>query len=192
MALQSSGAISLLDIAGEFGGGQPHSISEYYGAASGVPSSGAIDFADFYGKSAAAANIQGVYAGSVADTHTSVGIFWTFRNKLTGTSTAPSRGGYVTLTGTGTFPAVYAGTSGAADAYLLDFSDRAYVGLAGQFASTHNGAGWTKLGLDADGRPNEYMLYASGLPISGNTEVQDYVAGVDSGSLAATIDWYNA
>ncbi len=51
MALQSSGAISLGDIAGEFGGSQPHSLSEYYGAASGIPSSGAIDLSDFYGKS---------------------------------------------------------------------------------------------------------------------------------------------
>ena len=52
MALQSSGAISLANIAAEFGGSAPHSLSEYYGAASGIPSSGAIDFADFYGKSA--------------------------------------------------------------------------------------------------------------------------------------------
>ena len=29
MALQSSGAISLSDVAGEFGGSQPHSLSEY-------------------------------------------------------------------------------------------------------------------------------------------------------------------
>lgn len=49
MALQSSGAISLSQIAAEFGGSTPHSLSEYYGAAAGVPSSGAIDFADFYG-----------------------------------------------------------------------------------------------------------------------------------------------
>lgn len=49
MALQSSGAISLSEIAAEFGGSTPHSLSEYYDAASGVPSSGAIDFSDFYG-----------------------------------------------------------------------------------------------------------------------------------------------
>ena len=30
MALQSSGAISLNDIAGEFGGATPHAMSEYY------------------------------------------------------------------------------------------------------------------------------------------------------------------
>lgn len=52
MALQSSGAISLSDIAAEFGGSTPHSLSEYYGVATGVPSSGTIDFADFYGTSA--------------------------------------------------------------------------------------------------------------------------------------------
>ena len=51
MALQSSGAISIGDIAGEFGGSTPHSLSEYYGVASGVPSSGAISISNFYGKS---------------------------------------------------------------------------------------------------------------------------------------------
>ena len=51
MALQSSGAISLNDIATEFGGSTPHSISEYYGVATGVPSSGEISFDDFYGTS---------------------------------------------------------------------------------------------------------------------------------------------
>ena len=51
MALQYSGAISLSNIATEFGGTAPHSLSEYYAAASGVPSSGEISFDDFYGKS---------------------------------------------------------------------------------------------------------------------------------------------
>mgnify|MGYP001338658804 CR=1 FL=1 len=51
MTLQTSGAISLLDIANEFGGSTPHAISEYYGAASGIPSSGTISFSQFYGKS---------------------------------------------------------------------------------------------------------------------------------------------
>lgn len=51
MALQSSGAISLNDIATEFGGSTPHSLSEYYGVASGIPSSGTISISQFYGKS---------------------------------------------------------------------------------------------------------------------------------------------
>ncbi|NDB30812.1 hypothetical protein EB151_14840, partial [archaeon] len=52
MVLQSSGAISLANIQTEFGGSNPISISEYYGAASGIPSSGTISFYNFYGKSA--------------------------------------------------------------------------------------------------------------------------------------------
>lgn len=50
MALQSSGPISLLDIANEFGGTAPHSLSEYYGAG-GVVASGAISLSLFYGLS---------------------------------------------------------------------------------------------------------------------------------------------
>ena len=57
--LASSGALSLGTTAGtdrsisaEFGGTVPHALSEYYGVASGVPSSGTIDFSDFYGASA--------------------------------------------------------------------------------------------------------------------------------------------
>ncbi len=49
MALQSSGPISLLDIANEFGGSTPHSLSEYYGVDSGIPSSGSISIGNFYG-----------------------------------------------------------------------------------------------------------------------------------------------
>jgi hypothetical protein len=52
MALQSSGQIKLSEIAAEFGGSAPHALSEYYGAASGVPASGQIKLgADFYGTS---------------------------------------------------------------------------------------------------------------------------------------------
>ena len=54
MALQSSGAISLDDIATEFGGSTPHALSEYYGVATGIPSSGTIALSDFYGASASA------------------------------------------------------------------------------------------------------------------------------------------
>ena len=58
MPLQSSGSISLAQIASEFGDSQPHSLSEFYaggsagvtsGGAPNVPSSGTIDFNDFYG-----------------------------------------------------------------------------------------------------------------------------------------------
>lgn len=50
MALQSSGMISLANIAAEFGGSAPHALSEYYGSDT-VPSSGQISFSNFYGTS---------------------------------------------------------------------------------------------------------------------------------------------
>lgn len=53
MPLQTSGQITINDIATEFGGSQPHALSEYYDAADGVPSSGIITVSDFYGKAAA-------------------------------------------------------------------------------------------------------------------------------------------
>jgi hypothetical protein len=51
MPLQSSGQISLSQIATEFGGSAPHSLSEYYGKGN-APASGEIQLAaDFYGTS---------------------------------------------------------------------------------------------------------------------------------------------
>ena len=58
MALQTSEAISLNDIQTEFGGSNPIAITEYYGAAAGIPSSGTIDLADFYGASAGPAYLD--------------------------------------------------------------------------------------------------------------------------------------
>lgn len=51
MALPGSGQISLDDIQTEFGGTNPISISEYYGADTGVPGSGTISLSDFHGTS---------------------------------------------------------------------------------------------------------------------------------------------
>lgn len=57
MALQTSGAISLLDVQTEFGGDAPISMSEYYGVDT-LPTSGAISLADFYGTSAIIPEIE--------------------------------------------------------------------------------------------------------------------------------------
>lgn len=62
MTLPSSGALTLADIQGEFGGSNPISLSEYYaggglvpagttGTYGAVPSSGTISVANFYGTS---------------------------------------------------------------------------------------------------------------------------------------------
>lgn len=55
MAVQSSGQIAISDIATEFGGSQPHALSDYYGEG-GVTSSGQIKFSDFYGTSSITAS----------------------------------------------------------------------------------------------------------------------------------------
>jgi hypothetical protein len=68
MALQSSGAISLSEIATEFGGTAPHALSEYYGVASGVPGSGTIAFSDFHGTTSfAMGGGRGVFLGGDVD-----------------------------------------------------------------------------------------------------------------------------
>lgn len=49
MTLQTTGPISLGNIAAEFGDTAPHSLSEFYGVASGIPTTGAIGIGSFYG-----------------------------------------------------------------------------------------------------------------------------------------------
>jgi len=68
MALPSSGAISLNDVATEFGGSTPHSLNEYYGVDTGVPSSGTISLSDFYGTSSGVVDnaLQSVFNFSAA------------------------------------------------------------------------------------------------------------------------------
>ena len=73
MVLQSSGAISLYNIQTEFGGSTPISMSEYYGAASGIPSSGSISFSNFYGKSALSSGPPTPVASSIPDRSGGVG-----------------------------------------------------------------------------------------------------------------------
>ena len=81
MALQGSGTITLAQIQTEFGGSNPIGLSEYYRAGSyvpdtatnsGIPTSGAIDFEDFYNGTNYAADLtatvtNGVNVGSNKD-----------------------------------------------------------------------------------------------------------------------------
>jgi len=64
VTIEASGSISLGTSAGtnrsisaEFGGTEPHALSEYYGADTGVPASGTISFSDFYGTSAVSVDL---------------------------------------------------------------------------------------------------------------------------------------
>lgn len=76
MPLPSSGAISLLAIANEFGGSAPHSLNEYYGVASGIPSSGQISMNQFYGASAVVTQSVKSFSSSGFTLYTAV--FYTF------------------------------------------------------------------------------------------------------------------
>lgn len=92
MPLQKSGAISLSDIASEFGGSTPHSLSEYYDKDYGIPASSTIDFADFYGKEAWEVGDSPTILDlqpNIASTTASLGYQkWTGLNSKTGTSTS--------------------------------------------------------------------------------------------------------
>lgn len=90
MTLQSSGPISLAQIQSEFGGSNPISLSEYYGVAQGVPTSGAISTQDFYGKARFSADI---FMDNVGDA--------TYRNYLETKATIGT--GKRTYTGTDAF-----------------------------------------------------------------------------------------
>lgn len=75
MAIQGSGSINMTDIAAEFGGSVPHSLSEYYrngGAVPGnntnVPTSGTISLSNFYN---AVNEIQYVVSSSTTNFQTS-------------------------------------------------------------------------------------------------------------------------
>ena len=95
MALQGSGQIKLSEIATEFGGTEPHNMSEYYAAAAGVPASGQLSSSDFYGTS----NVT--YTAATGGTITTDGDYKVH-----------------TFTGSGTFNVSYVGTDTTAD-YLV-------------------------------------------------------------------------
>ena len=58
MPIPNNGPVSADDIQDEFGGSNPISLNEYYGAATGVPSSNQISFSNFRGKSAVVLNLS--------------------------------------------------------------------------------------------------------------------------------------
>jgi len=73
MALQLTGAIKLSEIAVEFSDTAPHSLSEFYAAASSIPGAGTIKLSDFYGASAFTATAQPDSFTTVQDSALSIG-----------------------------------------------------------------------------------------------------------------------
>lgn len=160
MALQSSGPISNGDVQGEFGGSNPASLSEYYSAATGVPSSGnPISLSDFYGTSNVVSFsfvIQG--AGGAGG--------WGLADGGSGTAADP--GGSTSVSGSGMTTVSVAGGAGGTNAISLwyDESDRdghaSFYGAGGaggasnaaspgqDAPSSHYGAGGGGGGSDKD------------------------------------------
>lgn len=100
MPLQSSGQIKLSQLASEFGGSTPHSLSEYYNRGN-VTSSGQIGIGEFYG--------QG--AGTTATLSTNSGTM----TRYEGVSEDFGNGEYAVVTGatnpTITWSTTYSGTT---------------------------------------------------------------------------------
>ena len=115
MALQTSGAISISDIVTEFGGTAPHSLSEYYGADSGVPSSGTISISDFYGASAYVAPTH-TYKGSVTTSSTHV---TSKSGTFTFSSTTTNRKAVVAVSGRATDTSAFNVTGVTVNGYSL-------------------------------------------------------------------------
>lgn len=123
MVLQSSGAISLADIAAEFGGTTPHSLSEYYGSGS-VPTSGTISFSQFYGQASWLYELYSYFPS---------GQFYSTNQYSTG----------IGATGSGTF-SVYAQTIVVQPGYMLVFFNAEY------FTGTQTGTFDNRSGTSAN------------------------------------------
>lgn len=118
MALQSSGQITLKEIATEFGDTAPSTLKEFYSAASGIPASGEITIKDFYGASSLQTftissnqqemnlstylTAQGWDGSSNVDVTINSGVYIWSDNTGTGALTIPSSmNGLVTITNNG-------------------------------------------------------------------------------------------
>lgn len=100
MTLASSGTITFAQIQTEFGGSNPIDLNEYYRGGtyvantsgnSTIPTSGAIDLADFYSTSVGAVDMDGSYTIGDVDTPTATVALTAYRNgDLVGTGDSVS------------------------------------------------------------------------------------------------------
>jgi len=94
VALEPTGAISLGPAAGtnrnisaEFGGTTPHSLSEYYGVAAGIPTSGTISMGQFRGTSAQGYGTFTVNIADIDENETETVVFTLNTNNIPAAST---------------------------------------------------------------------------------------------------------
>lgn len=149
MAVKSSGSLSFnTDIVGEFGGSTPHSLSEYYSGGDNVPSgvtdvpsSGAIDFSDFYGTSnSVTVTYRIVGGGGGGGAGGGVG----GSAGGAGGSSSIASADFTTVTATG-------GGGGAKTEYYISDSSDTYQGGAGGVGVTIDGTTYAVGGRGGDG-----------------------------------------
>lgn len=162
MALQTSGAISLANIQTEFGGSNPISLSEYYGAAAGVPTSGTINIGHFYGKSSQftftiSANTSNANLASLA---TAAG--WDGSSNLQATINS---GVYVYSTSTGT-PALT--ISGSFPAGVTLINNGYIVGRGGNGGAGRSVSGFSGYGGSNGGTGGNALTVSTACTVENN------------------------
>lgn len=154
MAIVSSGAVSLSDIATEFGGSQPHSMSEYYSGGSNVPSgtqntssvtiptSGQISLASsFYGSVAEVVLLETTITSAIRTQDAKIGIyqhgFSDGNNSGTGNASfGSSTNNSISSSGNRTLKRVSTSGTSSQSNHVLTFA-----------VSNYSWTGWTKVVL---------------------------------------------
>lgn len=181
--LPNSGQLSISQVATEFGGSTPHSLSEYYrggsyvpnsSGTSTIPTSGAIKMSDFYGTSAGAS-----FTGLTAELYS-----WLDTSEPI---TMPGFGysyGFTTTSGSPSFlyPTNITNDSKTVIRFSRNFDGWATIAEVGGFTSNPGQTGWAAgFGIiSAMTFPTAaafYYAYDSGLGIA--TWMWDYVMGLE-------------
>lgn len=147
MALPTSGALSLNDIKGEFGGPTSPSLGDYYaggtyvpsgtsGTYGAVPTSGAISIQNFYGTSVPTISItdQNLYESQIQPTNATCGYRLNSNGKVYSTNTV----------GSATYIEDWITPNGAASGY------ECYVTVTSGSLSTGTSGSWLSLGTTRD------------------------------------------
>jgi hypothetical protein len=144
MTLPLSGALSLNDIQGEFGGSNPININEYYrggayvpdtAANSGIPTSGTISIGDFYGGDVTPPTPTGTFSAANFTTQTNRNLStYYYSNNLTLSVT----NGPITVTVTGLASPLIQKNSTGTLASSLSFNDGDTCRIRGLSASSYS------------------------------------------------------
>jgi uncharacterized delta-60 repeat protein len=165
MTLQTSGAISLSDIQTEFGGANPIGLNEYYaggglvpsgatGTNGAVPSSGKINFWNFYGTAAAAAATYWMSMLTINSANTEDNY---------GQAIAADSSGNVYITGYETTQ-----TAGYSDIFIVKYNTSGVIQWQRRLGGANDDRG---SGIAVDGSGNVYITGYEASQTAGNTDI---------------------